>query len=155
MTGHDSLRVRALRWPEEAEILRGLRRRVLYPGLPAAKALYPGDEDASVVHLGAFDAEARLVGCASLFPREDGTLQLRGMAVDASLQRGGVGAAIVRAAQDVAAGQRRPALWCNARLLAVGFYERQGWEVEGEQFDVPDIGPHYVMRWTPPAVAAG
>jgi len=153
VTGPDSLRVRALRWPEEAETLHGLRRRVLYPGLPATKALYPGDEDPGVVHLGAFDADGRFVGCASLFPREDGTLQLRGMAVDTSLQRGGVGAAIVRAAYDVAAGQRRPSLWCNARLLAVGFYERQGWMVEGGQFDVPDIGPHYVMRWTPPAAA--
>lgn len=151
MRSPDSFTVRSLRWPEEAEILRGLRRRVLYVGLPESKAVYPGDEDPAVVHLGAFDAAGRLVGCASLFPREDGTLQLRGMGVDTSLQRGGVGAAIVRAAHNIAVAQRRPSLWCNARLIAVGFYKRQGWKVEGAQFDVPDIGPHYVMRWTPPA----
>ena len=54
---------------------------------------------------------------------------------------------------EVATEQRRPSLWCNARLHAVGFYERQGWKVEGDEFDVPDIGPHFVMRWNPPAAS--
>jgi predicted GNAT family N-acyltransferase len=142
--------VRPLRLPEEAELLRGLRRRILYAGLPDSRAVYPGDEGPEVVHLGAFDEAGELVGIASLFPREDGTLQLRGMAVASDQQGTGVGAAIVRAAHEVATEQRRPSLWCNARIKAVGFYARQGWIVEGEEFEVPDVGPHYVMRWTPP-----
>jgi len=142
--------VRPLCWPEETEALRGLRRRILYAGLPESKAVYPGDEDPQVVHLGAFNETGELLGIASLFPREDGTLQLRGMAVAPDQQGTGVGAAIVRAAHEVATQQKRPSLWCNARLNAVGFYARQGWIVEGEEFEVPDVGPHYVMRWTPP-----
>jgi GNAT superfamily N-acetyltransferase len=139
------LTVRALRWPDETAILRALRMKVLYPGLSESKQFYPGDEDPTAVHVGAFDGET-LVGIASLYDREDGTMQLRGMAVDTSLQRGGVGAAIVRFSEQVARGRGCPSLWCNARLAAVGFYERLGWRTEGDLFDVPDIGPHYVMR---------
>jgi hypothetical protein len=36
-------------------------------------------------------------------------------------------------------------LWCNARLVAVPFYERLGLEAVGPEFDIPGIGPHYVM----------
>jgi Acetyltransferases len=108
-------------------------------------AHYAGDDLATTAHLGAFLGE-RLVGIASLFAREDGTLQLRGMAVDSELQGTGVGAALVRYAEQVGAQRGYPGLWCNARLHAVGFYARLGWEVEGHQFEVPNVGPHFVMR---------
>ncbi len=36
-------------------------------------------------------------------------------------------------------------LWCNARMAAVGFYRRAGFEVVSEEFDVPGIGAHVVM----------
>ena len=38
-------------------------------------------------------------------------------------------------------------LWCNARESAVSFYAKHGWRAEGEPFEIPKIGPHYVMRW--------
>jgi len=36
-------------------------------------------------------------------------------------------------------------LWCNARVVALGFYERLGFVTEGPEFDIHPIGPHYVM----------
>ena len=36
-------------------------------------------------------------------------------------------------------------LWCNARLIAVPFYERMGLTAVGDLFEMPEIGPHYVM----------
>ena len=36
-------------------------------------------------------------------------------------------------------------LWCNARLIAVPFYARLGFQVQGPEFDIPGIGPHHVM----------
>jgi len=36
-------------------------------------------------------------------------------------------------------------LWCNARVPAVAFYERAGFEVRGEPWDEPHIGPHVAM----------
>ena len=36
-------------------------------------------------------------------------------------------------------------LWFDARLIAVGFYKRLGFTIIGDQFEVPKVGPHYVM----------
>ncbi len=42
----------------------------------------------------------------------------------------------------------RRLLWCNARVVALGFYTKLGLHTEGDEFDIPGIGPHYVMtRW--------
>lgn len=130
----------------EREALYDLRWRVLREplGLGRGTERIAADPDAHTVHIGAFNSESHLVGCATLIPAGDG-LQLRAMAVDPDRQRSGVGAAVLQAAAQVAreAGQ---SLWCEARAHAVGFYERNGWAVESELFDVPTIGPHYRMR---------
>jgi hypothetical protein len=36
-------------------------------------------------------------------------------------------------------------LWCKARLPAVVFYERGGFEVGSDPWDEPHIGPHVAM----------
>ena len=36
-------------------------------------------------------------------------------------------------------------LWCNARIIAVEFYKKIGFQIKGEEFDIPDIGKHYFM----------
>ena len=36
-------------------------------------------------------------------------------------------------------------LWCNARVVALGFYERLGFVAEGPEFEIVPIGPHFVM----------
>ena len=144
----DTIFVRALDFSDgtEQEALYDLRWRVLRDplGMSRGTERIAADYDADTVHLGAFDAESRLVGCASLIPAEDG-LQLRAMAVDPTRQGGGVGAAILKAAAGIAR-EKGQSLWCEARAHAVGFYERGGWTVEGDLFEVPRIGPHYRMR---------
>jgi hypothetical protein len=36
-------------------------------------------------------------------------------------------------------------VWCNARTPAAGFYGRAGFATEGEEFELPSIGPHFLM----------
>ncbi len=36
-------------------------------------------------------------------------------------------------------------MWFNARTPAVPFYRAHGFQVRGEEFILPDIGPHYFM----------
>jgi GNAT superfamily N-acetyltransferase len=139
----DKLTVRTVA-PDEMAALRDLRGRVLYPGLPEARQTYDGDDAFTTTHIGAFATDGTLVGLCSLFDLGE-TIQLRGMAVDNTLHKKGVGAQVLRAAEAFAHDAGKP-LWCNARVIAVGFYERFGWRIEGEAFEVPDIGTHYIMR---------
>ena len=43
-----------------------------------------------------------------------------------------------------AAGARR--IWCNARTPARHFDERAGFRVTSAEFELPIIGPHFVME---------
>ena len=99
--------------------------------------------------MGAFDGD-RLVGIASLY-REDrrggpaGGWRLRGMATDPGVRGAGFGAALLAWCIEHAAAAGGSEVWCNARMVAVDFYRRFGFQVVSEEFDIPGIGPHVVM----------
>jgi ribosomal protein S18 acetylase RimI-like enzyme len=61
-------------------------------------------------------------------------------------QRGrGIGAAILDALVEHARSQGATRVWCNARTPALRLYERAGFERESGEFEIPGIGPHFVM----------
>lgn len=134
--------------------IRPLRHRVLRPGQPFQDTVYAGDDDHTTVHFGAFAGD-RLVGAASLY-REDrpgaGEVRhgwrLRGMATDPGARGQGHARDLLAACVDHVASAGGGELWCNARAVAAGFYRRAGFEVVGEEFDVPGVGAHFVMRRT-------
>jgi len=37
-------------------------------------------------------------------------------------------------------------VWCNARTPALSLYQRAGLAVVSEEFELPRIGPHFVME---------
>jgi GNAT superfamily N-acetyltransferase len=136
--------------PDEVVAVRHL---VLRPGRAREDAIFECDGWEGTVHLGAFDGMGQLVGVATLFSAGwDGGVeglvgwQLRGMATMPEVRGMGYGAALVREAERVAREAGGGLLWCQARVVAVSFYERMGWEVVGEEFDVPTVGPHFRMR---------
>lgn len=129
---------------------RYLRHVVLRPHQRPEELVYPGDEAPDTVHLGLY-VEGQQLGVASLYrearpgspsPTE---WRLRGMAVLAAEQGKGYGAALLQACIEHAAGRGGTRLWCNARTTASGFYLALGFSVEGQEFELPGIGPHYVM----------
>lgn len=67
------------------------------------------------------------------------------MAVLPSHQKKGLGEKLMEAAEDYIKQQNGRTIWFNAREIAVGFYKKLGYAIEGEPFDISDIGPHYVM----------
>lgn len=127
-----------------------LRWRVLRPGRPLDSARYEQDLLPDTRHWAYRDAEGRVVGCVTVqrapFPGGDGPAwQLRGMAVDEDLQGMGIGGdVLVFAAREVA-----EPIWCNARERAIPFYASHGWKIVSDTFDIPDVGPHKRMVWTP------
>jgi GNAT superfamily N-acetyltransferase len=142
-----------------------LRREILRKGLTGMPASFDGDDDPRAIHLAAYLGE-RQVGVVTLLPHappedmgesaDPPGWQLRGMAVEPDCRRTGVGHKLLAAVErELGAELTRAILWCNARIEAVPFYERGGWETVGETFDVPRIGPHYRMRWRAPGTGAG
>lgn len=130
-----------------AEDIRPLRHKVLRPGQAYLETRYPGDD--AGLHFGAFDGD-RLVGIASLYEedRVDGPAggwRLRGMATDPDVRGAGFGAALLTGCLETVAEAGGTEVWCNARMSAVGFYRRAGFEVVSEEFDVAGIGAHVVM----------
>jgi GNAT superfamily N-acetyltransferase len=147
------------------EIYR-LRFAVLRPNLTPERIHFPGDGDAppATWHFGAF-AKAPAAGaapptdpcaaCLTLFAstwNDAPAIQLRGMAVAAPYRGLGVGAKLLRTASDTLShSPDLPKLWwCNARVEAVGFYERMGWHVISDTFMIETVGPHKKMAFELP-----
>ena len=127
-----------------------LRSAVLRGGGPLERALLPGDREGLGVHWGAW-IDATLVACGSLYEVTDEagahSTQLRGMATAPEFRNAGHGGALLEAAiaeWEGGAEAARP-LWCNARIRAVPFYERHGFNGIGEPFDFPGVGEHLRM----------
>lgn len=131
-----------------AEII-ALRHGELRPGLPRATATFDGYDADATIHTAALDGDV-VVGCASWMPAPlDGTPagQLRGMATRHDRVGQGIGRALLAfGEQEVVRTTGITLAWCNARVAAVGFYERCGWVVVSPEFDVPGVGPHRRMR---------
>ncbi|MET0293087.1 MAG: GNAT family N-acetyltransferase [Steroidobacteraceae bacterium] len=133
--------------------VRPLRSEVLRPGTPPEKLVYDGDDAADALHVGARSADGVIQGIASLCResapgRSETAWRLRGMATRPERRGTGLGRRLLQACFRHVRSEGGALLWCNARVGAVGFYERLGLKREGEVFDVPDVGPHYVMsRW--------
>jgi len=140
----ESVECRAARLEE----IIGLRQEVLIKGTDRVSPEFPGDRDPTTLHFGAFH-QGRAVGCLTFLLngwQGEPAWQLRGMATEAGFRGKGIGRELLDFAeahlQRVSSVRR---LWCNARSGAVGFYLKQGWRVESDEFLIRGVGPHYQM----------
>ena len=88
-----------------------------------------------------------VIGCAVLVPSEEDptTARLIQMAVDGNTQGKGVGKALLEQIIVFARGRKLKSITCHSRHYAVGFYEKLGFEVYGEELE--EVGmPHRHMR---------
>ena len=130
---------------------RILRHKVLWPHLLSSEdCTIDIDEREDAIHLGAF-VNGSLVGVCSLFEMETPKLRgnrmyrLRAMATDTTVRGTGVGRAIVEHALELIQSKGYDLLWCDARKVALGFYERMGFDRIDEWYEVRTIGPHQLM----------
>jgi len=126
-----------------------VRHPVLRKGMPRESCAFTGDDDEQTVHFGLFE-DGLLVGIVSVFSANHENfagkqVQLRGMAVLESHQGKGFGKMLIREAEKHAAGSGVEFIWFNARINAVGFYQKMGYSIVGDAFDIPNIGIHYIM----------
>lgn len=134
----------------EVEDLLAIRNEVLREGrLTLNECRFPTDKIEGAFHLG-FYKDDELACILSFHPQTYGEFtgmgyQLRGMATIEKYRGLGFGNQLVNFALTYLRGQKVNYAWCNARKKAVPFYHNTGFEIVSAEFEVPGIGPHYVM----------
>ena len=106
-----------------------IRNQMLRPGLPIESCHFDGDDDEQTFHLGAF-VENKLVSVASFFFEKNSTFEdpyqyrLRGMATLPDYQKQGLSRELLKMAFPIVKQNMCSLLWCNAREVATGFYQK-------------------------------
>lgn len=111
-------------------------------GVPEDLEVDEYEDDAT--HFVAYDESGDPVGAARLREYDDGVGKVERVAVLESRRGEGYGDALMDALED-AARERYDELYLHSQLPAAGFYDRRGYEREGDQFDEAGI-PHVAMR---------
>ncbi len=125
-----------------------IRLEVLRKNIPLSFE-FNGDFDSDTIHLGAFKND-KLIAVSSYMKAnykdfEGNQYQLRGMATLTEYQGFGAGKLMLQKAVQILKEKNSNLLWCNARIAAVEFYKKQGFQTFGEKFDISYVGNHYVM----------
>lgn len=129
----------------------GLRRLVLRDAEPDADVNYPEDQLPGAFHLAARDGAGEVVGVSTWAPsatvRRPGAVawRLRGMATAPAVQGRGVGAAMLEAAVTRLRAAGVDVVWADGRDTALGFYQRHGWQVEGDGYVTGPGLPHHTV----------
>ncbi len=132
---------------EETYFLRSVVLRERDGSIPCP---FDGDGDQATIHVG-LKVKGELYCIASFYEQLHENLsvisavQLRGMATHPDHRRRGYGKELIRFAESYYRASGIEAIWCNARLIAVGFYSKLGFSIVSEAFDIDGIGTHYVM----------
>jgi GNAT superfamily N-acetyltransferase len=132
-----------------SEEIIDLRHRVLRQNLPRTEAIFPGDDLPTSYHFAACTSAGEVIGCTTFHLNSwenQPAYQLRGMATDPTWAGKGIGRAVVTYSIDtIKAASHVHLFWCNARLIAIPFYEKLGWRIASERFEIPTAGPHHRM----------
>ena len=125
-----------------------IRKEVLRKNMTLSHEM-KGDHESDALHLGVYERD-KLV-CIGSFMKaaridlEGRQYQLRGMATIDTAQGKGYGKLLLQEAEAILKSKDIDILWCNARVVANDFYKKMGYQVMGDVFEAPQIGPHYVM----------
>ncbi|HZU78400.1 MAG TPA: GNAT family N-acetyltransferase [Acidimicrobiales bacterium] len=140
-----------------AEAVIPVRAAVLRPGLPLETARFAGDDDARTLHAAVTGGDGLPVAVGTVIPAPapwrvgpGPDWQIRGMATLAGHRGAGLGRAVLDLLVAEVAGSGGGVVWCNARMAAVPFYRRAGFEAVGDRFEIEGVGPHLVMTRTVP-----
>ncbi len=95
--------------------------------------------------IGCFEDDDIMEGCCLLTKDGEKTVRLRQMAVTSGLQGKGIGRVLMNFAENIARDRGFKKISMHARKNAIGFYEKLGYKIVGNEFFEVTI-PHYVME---------
>jgi predicted GNAT family N-acyltransferase len=130
-----------------------LRQMVLRPYLTVDQVGTDYDHAEGTFHVG-YKIDDQIVAIMSVLRDEDPSTdedawRIRSMASHPDVRGSGCGGKVLEFGISHALGIERLPIWCNARKVAYGFYERYGFAIVREEFEIDGIGPHKVMRLDP------
>ncbi|HSD15194.1 MAG TPA: GNAT family N-acetyltransferase [Flavobacterium sp.] len=134
----------------EAEDTFPVRQPVLRPGKPIESCHFDGDNLGTTAHFGLSENE-ELLAVVSIYKTKypectiENQFQMRGMAVLENHQRMGFGEQLVKKAEHYVKEKNGKLIWFNARQKAVSFYEKLGYKINGDAFEIEGVGTHYIM----------
>jgi ribosomal protein S18 acetylase RimI-like enzyme len=67
------------------------------------------------------------------------------MAATEEDQGKGFGKLLLQKAERILSDKGIQIIWCNARINAMEFYKKLGYQVMGKEFEVAEVGPHFKM----------
>lgn len=131
--------------PEYDEML-ALRTKILREplGLTFSREDLEKDKDDFLLAIRSSDNK-NIVACCILTPVNNRTGKLRQMAVDSTVQKSGLGTAMLAFAEYVAKKEGFEKITLHARKVALGFYEKYDYKTVGDEFTEVGI-PHYEME---------
>ena len=129
--------------PEYQKMVK-LREDILRKPLGLGFTTNELEQEKSNMLIGAFEEED-ILGCCMLVEENPEIVRLRQLAVLNDLQGKGIGRAIMHFAENIARDRGYRILSMHARKNAIGFYEKMGYKVTGDEFTEVTI-PHYVME---------
>jgi GNAT superfamily N-acetyltransferase len=123
---------------------RELRREVLRPH-QSLEELATHEPRGSVA-FGAFEGDELIAVGLIGVEGDPGDWRVRGMATASRARGRGAGGRILQALVQHAVAHGATRVWCNARTPALTLYQRAGFVATSDEFNPPDIGPHYRME---------
>ena len=97
-------------------------------------------EEAGYLHIGCVEMlDGKLVGGLLLVPLDDEKIRMMQVAVDTIYQGEGVGRELIKYAEKRAKEAGYSKIVMHAMLSVVGFYEKNGYQADGEAFDEQGI----------------
>jgi len=134
----------------DAEKIRPLRHAELRKGQDFSTTSYLRDHEERTFHMASI-LDNKVVTCATFYPEKTDKIlaknpyRLRGMATDSNFRRKGYARDLMKESFQNLKCLGVDILWCNARLVAISFYESLGFKIIGDIFNIEGIGPHYYM----------
>ena len=138
----EHINIRIADWQADKEKLSTIRRRVFIDEQNVPEELEWDEDDATATHF-LVTHDAIVIATARLKP--DG--QIGRMAVLAEYRNHGIGSQLLRFVLQTAANQNHKSIYLHAQTTAIHFYEKQGFETQGELFYEAGI-PHRTMQLT-------
>lgn len=129
---------------KEYQQMVALRYQILRQPLGLSFSTDELEKEKDNLLIAAFDDD-EMLGCCMLTPKNSQMLQLRQMAVQNNLQGKGIGASLMSFIENLARDKGYKCLMMHARNTAIGFYEKFGYKVIGDEFIEVDV-PHHVME---------